>query len=104
MGQSDATGTAVEFGSDTLIENARRYKDAKRMVDAASRYDSKDDAIAALTEVWDMLVGQMESGGGYTPDKALGFGSDNAAVIAAKLLGRNTSVGQTRKSFALLGK
>jgi hypothetical protein len=105
MSQSNSeVGTIVEFGSERLIENARIYKNAKRLVDAASSCDSLDDAIAILMEAWGVLERQSEEGGGYTPDKYLGFGSDSAAVIADKLLGRNTTVGATRKSFANMGK
>ena len=100
----NAEGTQVEFGSDTLLANAAVYHGAKRIVDAASGYDSLDDAIAALTEAWETLERQVEQGAGYTPDKGLGFGSDNAAVIAESLLGRRNSVGATRKAFNTLGK
>jgi len=100
----NATGTQVEFGSDTFLANAAVYRGAKRIVDAAYGYDSLDDAIAALTEAWEVLERQIEEGAGYTPDKSLGFGSDNAAVIAESLLGRRNSVGATRKAFSALGK
>jgi hypothetical protein len=100
----NAVEAQVEFGSDNLVANAAVYHGAKRIVDAASGYDSLDDAIAALTEAWGVLERQIEEGAGYTPDKGLGFGSDNAAVIAESLLGRRNSVGATRKAFNNLGK
>jgi len=100
----NVTGTQVEFGSENLVANAAVYRGAKRIVDAASGYDTLDDAIAALTEAWEVLERQIEEGAGYTPDKSLGFGSDNAAVIAESLLGRRNSVGATRKAFNALGK
>lgn len=100
----NATRTPVEFGSENLVVNAAVYHGAKRIVDAASGYDSLDDAIAALTEAWEVLERQIEEGAGYTPDKSLGFGSDNAAVIAESLLGRRNSVGATRRAFNALGK
>lgn len=99
-----ATETSVEFGSENLLHNARVYADNKAIMNAASRYDNKDDAIAALTEVWDTMEAQIEEGAGYTPDKELGFGSDNAAVIAESILGRRNTVGATRKALGLLGK
>lgn len=94
----------VEFAPETLLENAKAYRASKRMVDAASTFDSVDDAIAALKSTWDALEIQAETGVGYTPDVSLGFGSDNAAVIAKKLLGRGTTIGATRKAFGNLGK
>jgi hypothetical protein len=99
-----AEAMSVEFGSDTFRENARGYAEHKRLVDAASRYDSLDDAIAAVTDIWERLESQVADGGGYTPSTDLGFGSDNASQIASAILGRKTSVTQTRKAFASLGK
>ncbi len=104
MDQSSATGTAVEFGAAELKANAALYREHSRIVDAASRYDSVDDAIAGLKEAFETLEIQVEEGTGYTPERELGFGSDNAAVIAESLLGRRNSVGATRKSFKNLGK
>jgi len=104
MGQSDNVGTIVEFGAKELKANAAVYRKAKSIVDAASKFDSVDDAIATLTEACEVLESQVESGAGYTPDRELGFGSDNAAVIAESLLGRRNTVGATRKSFNNLGK
>lgn len=107
MNQSSATGTApvkVEFGEQKLKANAALYRANKRVVDAASGYDSLDDAIAGLTEAWNALEAQAKDGSGFTPAVELGFGSDNAEVIAESLLGRRNSVGATRKSFSNLGK
>lgn len=103
MSQS-ATGTTVEFSAKQFKVNAGIYHSSKRMVDAASSFDSLDDAIAALKEAYGVLEAQAESGAGYTPDREWGFGSDNAAIIAESLLGRRSSVGATRKSFNQLGK
>lgn len=105
MDQSSATGTAVEFGVESLKSNAALYAKNKRLVDAvAAKYDSVDDAIAALQSVEKVLVEQIENGSGCTPDRSLGFGSDNASQIAEKILGLGTSDADTRKSFASLGK
>lgn len=103
MSQSSATGTLIEFGAAEFLVVAKKYKDAKRIQDAASVYDSLDDAIAALTEVWEALENQAENGTGYTPDRAMGFGSNSAAVIAESLLGQRPTVGAIRKAFAGLG-
>lgn len=99
-----AEATSTEFGADTFRRNAKVYAQHKRLVDAASRYDSLDDAKAALTAVWESLENQVATGGGYTPAVDLGFGSDNASQIASAILGRKTSVTETRKAFAALGK
>ncbi len=106
MSQSDNVGTpvGVEFDLRSLRANAAVYHGAKRIVDAASGYDSLDDAVAALTEAWGVMESQVENGAGYTPDKGLGFGSDNAAVIAESILGRRNTVGATRKAFNAMGK
>lgn len=107
MGQSDNVGTsevATEFGLKSLKANAAVYHGAKRIIDAASGYDSVDDAVAALTEAWDILERQVEDGGGFTPPSDAGFGSDNAAVIAESILGRRNTVGATRKAFNNMGK
>ena len=106
MSQSSATETSVEFGSDTLVMNAKIYRAHKRIVDAAcaAKYDNVDDAIAALNEVVATLTSQVAEGAGYTPDRALGFGSDNAAQIAEKVLGLGTSDATARKAFAEMGK
>jgi hypothetical protein len=95
---------SVEFGSDQFLANAKVYAEHKRIVDAASRYDNVDDAVAAIKTAWAALEGQIEDGSGYTPDASLGFGSDNATVIAESILGRRPTVGAIRKAFAGMGK
>lgn len=99
-----ATAEAVRFGADQLLTNAKAYYADRQIVNAASKYDSLDDAIAALKAVWGGLEKQSRDGSGYTPDTILGFGSDNAAVIADKILGRGTTVSATRKAFGAMGK
>ncbi len=100
----EQTAQATGFGPDDLVANAVKYREAKRMVDAASRFDSKDDAIAALDDAWSALENQAEVGSEYTPASELGFGSDNAATIALGLLGRRKGIGETRKQFNAMGK
>lgn len=96
--------TSVEFGAENLKANAAVYRKHKKIVNAASEYDNVNDAIVALRETWEVLEGQIEDGSGYTPDRALGFGSDNSAQIAEGLTGRRPTVGSTRKAMAELGK
>lgn len=107
MGQSSSVRTPVvetEFDLSVLKANAAVYHGAKRIVDAASSYDSLDDAVAALSKAWGVIESQIESGGGFTPPRELGFGSDNAAVIAESILGGRNTIGKTRKAFNDMGK
>ena len=107
MSSSDNVGTPAvetEFCLKSLKANAAVYHDAKRIVDAASGFDSLDDAVAALTGAWGVMESQIELGGGFTPPSDAGFGSDNAAVIAESILGRRNTVGATRKAFNNMGK
>lgn len=98
------TSAGTEFGADNLVANATAYKAHAGIVNAASRYDNLDDAIKSLRETWAMFEAQVEDGGGFTPEASLGFGSDNAAVIAETILGIRNTVGTTRKQLKALGK
>lgn len=108
MSQSNNNGTSgvVVAGFDlvALKANAAIYHGAKRIVDAASAFDSVDDAIAALVGAVESLEAQVENGASFTPPADAGFGSDNAAVIAESILGRRNTVGATRKAFNEMGK
>ncbi len=104
MSTATTTDKAVEFGPEQFIQNARVYSKHKRIVDAASRYDNLDDAVAALTDAWTVLETQAEIGGQYTPPVEAGFGSDNGGQIASALIGRRSLVSATRKAFADIGK
>ncbi|KKL85650.1 hypothetical protein LCGC14_1952650 [marine sediment metagenome] len=99
-----ATAEAVRFGADQLLANAKAYYEHRAIVNAASKYDSLDDALAALKAVWGDLENQSRDGSGYTPDTALNFGSSNAAEIADQILGRGPTVAATRKALAAMGK
>ena len=103
-----STSTDVKYDQADFAETARLYggtPKVRRIVDAilGSKLD-KDDNLASALEVIERLVVQAEVGSAYTPDKAMGFGSDNAATIAEKLLGIQNSPGETRKAFATVGK
>ncbi len=102
--KNDAQGTSEKFGQPEFLANAVIYRKHKRIVDACSAYDNVEDAIAGLTAAWKVLESQVEEGGQYTPDRDLGFGSDNATVIADTLLGNRSTTGATRKAFKDLGK
>jgi len=103
--KNDAQGTSSDkFGQTEFLANAVTYRTHKRVVDACSGYDNVDDAIAGLKAAWSALESQVEEGGSYTPDRELGFGSDNAATIAETLMGLRSTTGATRKAFKDLGK
>ncbi len=102
--KNDAQGTSEKFGQAEFLVNAVIYRKHKRIVDACSGYDNIDDAIVGLTEAWEALESQVEEGGAYTPDRELGFGSDNAATISETLMGLRSTTGATRKAFKDLGK
>ena len=102
--KQESKGTSEDFGADDLVQSAVSYRANKAIVDAASKYDSVDDAIASLKLVWKRLQSQSEHGAGFTPDVKLGFGSDNARVIAESIMGIRNTVGSTRKAFRDLGK
>jgi len=107
MTTSTVTGTPsvdADFGKTDLVTAAAIYRANKKIVDAASGYDNVDDAVASLREAYKVLQDQSENGGGYTPDRELGFGSDNAAQIADSIMGLRPTVVSTRKAFNTLGK
>ncbi len=102
--KNDAQGTSTEFGKDEFLANAVIYRTHKRAIDACSGYDNVEDAIAGIRLAWESLENQVVEGGKYTPDRELGFGSDNAATIAETLMGLRSTTGATRKAFKDLGK
>jgi hypothetical protein len=103
--------TATETGTFTVeqfIENAAAYNKSvklRRAFDAvmACGYDSIEDTVAHIETVKDALLGQSENGDGFTPEKSLGFGSENGASIADTLLCKRGTVGAIRTAFAKVG-
>ncbi len=108
------TATAVQpsnqtFNEARFMDNAANYgKNTKRrrLVDCIVSIGENeiDDVYAEALEVIENLKRQAEHGKGFTPDTKLGFGSDNAAVIAEKILGLSASAGKVRTMFAGLAK
>jgi hypothetical protein len=92
------------FGQADFVGIAADYVGHRQLVNAASRYDSLDDAIAGLTDAWNSLERMAASGAEYTPARELGFGQANGAEIAATLLGRRKSVSEFRKAVIALVK
>jgi len=103
--KNDAQGTSeAKFDEAQFLANAVVYRQHKRIVDACSGYDNVEDAMAGLKLAWETIQSQVDKGGSYTPDRELGFGSDNAATIAETILGLRSTTGATRKAFKDLGK
>ncbi len=104
---STVVESSVKYGQSEFVQTARLYAGntkVRRIVDSllASKDDRESNLEQAL-EVIERLRTQSEVGSAYTPDKSLGFGSDNAATIAEKMLGIQNSPGETRKAFAKIG-
>ena len=100
----ETVGTDKKFGESDLHKNAVLYRTNRRLVDAASKYSDLESAIKALSDVWDVMSDMIDNGSGYTPDRALGFGSDNASQIAEKIIGKSTSDATVRKNLAAMAK
>ncbi len=104
---SESTFTDVEFDSVAALYGAdgsgAKFKSLVNAI-AALGVDERQDHLARV----DVLIGRLQdmrdNGGGYTPPSGKGFGSDNAAVIAGKILGQAQTVGATRKAFSDWGK
>ncbi len=100
--------TAVSFGQAEFVGVAQKYatdSKVKRLVDALTGLkDDREDGLSSALGIIADFEGMSEHGSGYTPGAELGFGSDNAATIADKVLGRSTSAGETRKAIVKLGK
>lgn len=101
---TETKSTGTQFGATALKANAAVYAQNAAIMNAASKYDSLADAVAGLTLTWETYESQVEHGGRFTPDRELGFGSDNAAVIAESILGRRNGIGATRTALKKLGK
>lgn len=101
--RSAVQGTSTDFGADDLILVAISYRANKAIVDAASKFDNIEDAVASLKETWEKLQSQSENGASYTPDTDLGFGSSNAREIAEGIMGTRATVSSTRKALKDLG-
>lgn len=103
--------TVTETGALTaeqFVANAESYNESvklRRAFDAvmACGSDTVEDTVAHIESVRELLIAQSENGAGYTPDKALGFGSENGASIAETLLCKRQGVGAIRTAFAKVG-
>lgn len=95
--------TGEDFRTNAGVYNASAK--LRRAFDAmiACGVDKIDDTVAHIRNVVAALEAQSENGAGYTPDKSLGFGSENAASIADALLGKRPSTSALRSLFAKAG-
>ena len=100
---SEATFTAEDFRTNAGLYNESAK--LRRAFDAvlALGVNAVDDTVAHIRKVIAALEVQSENGAGYTPDKAMGFGSENGASIADGLLGRRPTSADLRKNFAKVG-
>jgi len=104
-----ATGTMepkVAFDAQRFLDDAGRYSDTKKLVDAIAlkAEDEREDAIAEALDVIESLKQWSENGSGYTPPSDRGFGSDNGAGVADAILNRRQGASKLKSSFAKLGK
>ncbi len=102
----NVTGT---FDAETFAANAGLYNESTRLRRAfdAVMACTAGDKSKTIAEVHDhiglvmaALEEQADIGSGYTPDKALGFGSENGASIAETLLCRRPGASVIRTAFA----
>lgn len=82
---------------------AKDYASCPALIDALVKSENPDAAVATAHDVIERLRIMATSGKGYTPDKSLGFGSDNGATIAEKILGLSKTTGQVRKLLKAAG-
>ena len=88
------------YGADVGGAKFRRLFDAI----AALGVDTREDVLSRVETLIGRLESMLADGSGYTPPSGKGFGSDNAATIAEKLLGIAPTVGAARKAFSDWGK
>jgi hypothetical protein len=106
--------TAVEtrenvqtFTADEFVSACRAYgrePKVRRIIDAASAFDSVEDAVAALEDAVAALDDMSKRGGVYTPPKTHDWGGLSASAIADMLLGRSANKSTVRKSASAVGK
>lgn len=97
---TDFDAVASAYGADDKGAKFKRLVDAV----AAIGVDEREDHLSRVDDLIGLLDRMSREGTGYTPPSGKGFGSDNAAVIADKILGKAQSVGATRKAFSDWGK
>lgn len=109
LSESTSQGTFTDAEFDTV---AKRYgadvqgTKFKRLFDAVAALgvDDREDHLARVDELISLARSMRDHGAGYTPPADKGFGSDNAAIVAEKILGEAQTVGSTRTALASYGK
>lgn len=111
MSTSVATGTGTFTDTDFDAVASAYGADSqgakfKRLVDAVASIgvDEREDHLTRVDDLIGLLEKMSANGSGHTPPSGKGFGSDNAAVIADKILGKAQTVGATRTAFSNWGK
>lgn len=97
---TDFDAVASAYGADSQGAKFKRLVDAV----AAIGVDEREDHLSRVDELIGLLERMSANGSGHTPPSGKGFGSDNAAVIADKILGKAQTVGATRTAFSNWGK
>lgn len=90
------------YGADSGGAKFRRLFDS--IVAIAQTDVERQDVLSRVDGLIERLESMHADGSGYTPPSGKGFGSDNAATIAEKLLGIAPTVGAARKAFSDWGK
>ncbi len=98
--EADFDKVSSAYGADDKSTKFRRLVDAI----AAIGVDDREAVLSRVDSLIGLLEDMSENGSGHTPPSGKGFGSDNAAVIAQKILGKAQTVGATRTAFANWGK
>lgn len=83
---------------------AKGYNQHDKLINALVNCENPESAYNAAMDTIAALKVMAEKGKGFTPDKSLGFGSDNAATIAEKIIGTAKSATQVRKLLREAGK
>lgn len=96
--------TAQVVDGSFFSDLARDYSSCAALTDAIIKSENPESDVATAHDVIERLRLMAASGKGYTPDKSLGFGSDNGATIAEKILGLAPTTSQVRKLLKAAGK
>jgi hypothetical protein len=105
MGNSSvAVAPSVTVDSAFFSDVATGYNANDKLINALVSSENPDADFKSAMATIANIRAMAQNGKGYTPDKSLGFGSDNAATIAEKILGTAKSATQVRKLLRDAGK
>jgi hypothetical protein len=101
---SDRPATSGKVSEPLFISLARDYWANRKLIDALTASENPDEAVSRAMGVIGRLQHVVAEGSDYTPRADLGFGSCNAATIAAGIIGQGLTGAQLRKKFSDVGK